>query len=249
MASLFSDLLSSVRFKLVESTAKFWTDAELYDIMFQGARDLWRSVVDLKQEHYLTIDVTNVSMAANSTSLTGVPADVHKIYMIEPRDLTINGANHGLSFKPLEYNSDLFQMARASQAMDPGNGVIYYAIMSQGAPVGAPTIKVAPQVTSAVDLAFSYCPVLGTLTSASNVPVPGEANNAIVSWTVAFARAKEREDRSPDPAWLSIYATDKQSLLQGLGLREYQDPLYTEAIWESYWGVFLAAGLALPWLI
>src|SRR3990167_5032716 len=31
----------------------FWSSAELIDIMNQGIKDLWRDIVDLKQEHYL----------------------------------------------------------------------------------------------------------------------------------------------------------------------------------------------------
>jgi len=234
MATLFSALLPTVRLRLIETTAKFWTDAELYDIMFAGARDLWRDVVDLKQEHYLTIDITNVSLAASATQLTGVPADVHKVYMIEPRDLSESGASHNLVFKPLDYNHTSFQAARATAAIDPASGIIYFAVTGQGSPVAAPVIKTAPMVNSAVNLAFSYVPSLGTLTSASTLPIPGEADNAIINWTVAHARAKEREDRSPDPAWLSMYATEKTHILQSLGLRQVQEPSYVEALFEAY---------------
>src|SRR5436190_1332192 len=98
MATLIKDLIPVVRDRLIETQPNFWGDDELVKIMASGIRDLWRNIADLKQEHYLTIDTTNVSMAANSSTLTGVPADVHKVYMIEPKDLTVNGANHGLIF-------------------------------------------------------------------------------------------------------------------------------------------------------
>lgn len=235
MATLISAITPSVREHLVEATAKFWSDTELANLTIRGIRDLWRDIVDLKQEHYLTVDVTNVSMAANATTLTGVPTDVHKVYMVEPRDLTVNSSNHGLLFKPLDYNDSTFQLARSRDPIDPANDTIYYAITQQGAPVGAPTVLVAPKVTSVVNIAFSYVPTLGTLTSASTVPIPGEADNALIAWTVAFARAKEREDRSPDPAWLTVYATEKQHLLQSLGLREYQEPTYVNAMFSEYW--------------
>lgn len=216
-------------------TNPFWSSAELIDLENSGIRDLWRDIVDLKQEHYLTIDTTNVSLAANSSTLTGVPTDVHKVYLIEPRDLSVNGSNHGLLFKPLDYNDSMFQLARSRDAIDPTNDTIYYAIHQQGAPVAAPTILVAPKVTSAVNISFCYCPTLGALTAASTVPIPGEADNAIVAWTVAFARAKEREDHSPDPSWLAVYAAEKAHLLQSLGLREYQEPSYAHAMFDEYW--------------
>lgn len=216
-------------------TSPFWSSAELIDLVNSGIRDLWRDIVDLKQEHYLTIDATNVSLAANSSTLTGVPTDVHKVYLVEPRDLSVNGSNHGLLFKPLDYNDNSFQLARSRDAIDPANDTIYYAVHQQGAPVAAPTVLVAPKVTSAVNISFCYVPTLGVLTSDSTVPIPGEADNALVAWTVAFARAKEREDRSPDPAWLAVYATEKAHLLQSLGLRQYQDPTYVNAMWSEYW--------------
>lgn len=216
-------------------TTPFWSSAELIDLVNAGIRDLWRDIVDLKQEHYLTIDITNVTLAASTSTLTGVPTDVHKVYMIEPLDTSESATNHGLVFIPRDYNSGEFQAARSRSAIDPTNNIIYYAIHSQGAPVGAPTIEVAPQVTSVVSLRFCYVPTLATLTSAGAVPIPGEADNALIAWTVAFARAKEREDRSPDPSWIAVFATEKLHLLQSLGLRNYQEPSYVDAVWASYW--------------
>lgn len=236
MASLLSDIETKARRRLIETTASFWSSAELVDIINDGIHDLWRSVVDLKAEHYLTVDNTNVSMAAATGTLTGVPADVHKVYLIEPRDTTVTGSNSGLIFRPLDYNHASFNAARASSNVDPANNLIYYSITGAGAPTAAPTIYVAPKVTSAVLLSFVYVPTLAVLAAAGTVPIPGESDNALVAWTVAFARAKEREDRSPDPAWLSIYSTEKANLLQSLGLRQLQEPVYVDAVFEQYWG-------------
>lgn len=234
MATTIKNLLVDVRNRLIETSPNFWSDAELTEIMIKGIRDQWRDIVDLKQEHYLTVDTTNVSYQSNSTQLSGVPLDVHKVYMIEPRDLSINGSNTGLTFKPEEYNSENFQLARSQGSIDPTNDIIYYAITQQGTPVSAPVILVAPKVNSSIPIAFSYCPSLGQLTVDSIIPIPGEADNACLAWTVAYARAKEREDRSPDPSWLMIYATEKSHLLQSLGLRGYQEPLYVNAMFQEY---------------
>jgi hypothetical protein len=73
-------------------------------------KDLWRDIVDLKQEHFLTVDNTNVSLAANTSTLTGLPSDVHKVYMIEPRDISQDSNFVGLSFVPLDYNDPKFQI-------------------------------------------------------------------------------------------------------------------------------------------
>jgi hypothetical protein len=235
MATLISALIPTVRDRLIETQPNFWGDDELVKIMSTGIRDLWRDTVDLKQEHYLTIDNTNVVLPQQSFALVGVPADVHKVYMIEPRDLTANGANPGLVFQPLGYNEERFQLARSRDAVDPTNNVIYYDIFGKGAPVNAPTIVTAPAVTSKVQISFCYVPTLGVLTPDSVIPIPGEADNALIAWTVAFALAKEAEDKMPNQGWLAIYATEKQHLLQSLGLRQYQEPLYTNAVWQEYW--------------
>jgi len=236
MPTQISAITAKARKRLIEDTASFWTDNELRDICIDGIKDLWRDIVDLKQEHYLTTNTTDVSFPASSTTLIGVPTDVHKIYMLEPVDTTSNSTNVGLTFQPLDYNHKDFIRARTLDAIDPTNSSIWYSIRGAGAPVGAPEIRCAPKVNSAVSIAFTYVPTLGPMDSNSFVPIPGEADNALVAWTVAYARAKEREDRAPDQGWLAIYSTEKQHLLQSLGLREYQEPSVATALFEEYWG-------------
>lgn len=236
MPTQISTIVTKARKRLIEPTASFWSDDELRDICIDGIRDLWRDIVDLKQEHYLVTNTTDVTFPANSPILQGVPNDVHKLYMIEPADPTSNSSNVGLNFVPLDYNHKDFIRARTLDAIDPSNSSIWYAIRGQGAPVGAPEIRCAPQVNSSVAIAFTYVPTLGPMTENSFVPIPGEADNALVAWTVAYARAKEKDDRAPDQSWLGIYATEKQHLLQSLGLREYQEPSVATALFEEYWG-------------
>ena len=235
MATLLSSIETQARRHLLETTASFWTSTEIIDLINKGIFDLWRDTVDLKQEHYLTIDTTNVSMAANTSTLTGVPSDVHKIYLIEPTDVSSDSSNKNLFFVPRDYNHPLFQSARTRDAISPSNDTIFYHMIGAGAPTAAPTVRVAPQVNSAVTLSFCYVSVIAPLTSAGNVPIPGEADNALIAWTVAYARAKEREDRAPDPGWLAVYATEKQHLLQSLGLRQLQEAQVVDGVFDDYW--------------
>lgn len=236
MPTKYSAIEVLVRQRLNETVASFWSSDELLQLAIAGTRDLWRDIVDLKQEHYLTVNTGDVFLAASSSVLSGVPTDVHKVYLLEPTDTSSDSTNVGVSFQPLDYNHRDFIRARAQDAVDPTNTIIYYAITGQGAPVNAPIIRCAPQITSQMNLAFSYVPTLGPLTSDSFVPIPGEADNALVAWTVAYARAKEREDRAPDAGWLSIYSSEKQHLMQSLGLREYQENVYVDALFQDYWG-------------
>ena len=235
MATTLAQIEAKARLRLVEPTARFWSSAELIDIIAAGCRDLWRDIVDLHAEHYLTIDDTHVSMPANGTELLGVPSDVHKIYLIEARDTSNQSTNPGISFEPKDYNDIDVRAARAAAATDASQATIYYSIIGQGAPVGPPRVMVAPKVSSLLNVTMTYVPTLGVLTAESNVPVPGEADNALIAWTVAFARAKESEDRSPDANWLSVYATEKTHLLTSLEERQLQEPEFVDAIFSEYW--------------
>ena len=217
-------------------TAPYWTEQELLDILILGCKDLWRAITDLHQGHFTTIDITNVSLAASAVSLTGVPADCFRVLLIEPRDLSSSETRY-VVFRPKPYHGVLFQEARTWSAASPSNsGVIYYDILNAGSPVAAPSIVIAPAVSSAVTLTLIYVHVLPTLVETDNNPIPGESDNALVSWGVAWARAKEREDRSPDPSWFATYSTDKVSLLTVLTPRQEQEVETVEGMFGEEWG-------------
>lgn len=227
MATTITTLIARARIDLLETTARFWTDAELLVHASNGCFDLWRSIIDLYKDHFVTLDITNVTLAADALVLSGVPTDVFRVVNLQPRIVGPSSSNQGLVFKPAELTTPQFVQARAGRAIEPRQAVIWYAVMNAGAPVGAPAIAIAPSVTSAVNLALWYNPVLvaRTIGGAADVnPIPGESDKAVEAYIVAFARGKEREDRSPDPEWLSIYATEKRNLLTVLTPRSIQEP-------------------------
>jgi hypothetical protein len=233
MATLLSAIQTRARLRLIETTARFWTDAELLTITNDGIKDLWKGIIDLYQDHFATIDSANVAAAASTAALTGVPTDVFRVIALQPRTLGESSSNKGLIFKPRTLTHPDFVQAEASRAVTPSNTVVYYAVLNAGAPVGAPSIQIAPTLSAAVNLTLKYVPVIADKTAADNNPIPGESDNALVAYTVAFARSKEREDRSPDPEWLSIYATEKRSLLVALTPRSIQEPEYAVGMFEG----------------
>ena len=236
MATTLAEIEEGARIHLNEPEPKFWTSTELRRLAKSCEKDLWRAIVDLKGEHYLTINTTGVTIEASNDSLVGVPANVHKVYNIEVADPTVDGTASKIFFSPLDYNHKLFASARTAGDIDmSGGGEIFYAIIGQGSPVGAPTIKIAPTLSGDLTLNFAYVPTLDTLEDDGYVHIPGEADNAITAWVVAYARAKERDDRAPDPAWLSIYGTEKRNLLQSLGLRQLQEVQITDGMFSELW--------------
>jgi len=212
----------------------FWTDAEILAELTNGGKDLWAAYLDVFQDHFFTDDITNVTLAASTGSLTGVPTDTFRVLLIEPRDTTTAGAHRGVVFIPRPYNHPEFIAARAFGTLDPTNGgVVFYDVTGAGTPVGTPTVVVAPRLSATMNLRFVYNPVLGTLTSASNNPIPGESDKALVSYAISFCRAKERDDRSPDPNWLAVYATEKQSLLARVTPRQEQESTEVTGMFEG----------------
>jgi len=233
MATAMSSILTQARSHLNEDTSSFWTDTELLLIANNGIKDLWRRLNDLFKHYFITIDITNVTLAASSSSLAGVPTDVFRIVTVEPRVVGSSNPNPGLIFVPAGYNDPRFVNARAQGPVEPKNVVIFYEVMNPGAPVGAPMIRIAPQVSSAVNLALVYNQVLAAVVAASNNPIPGESDNALIAWTVAYARARERDDRAPDPEWLAVYATDKAALCRELTPRQIQEPEVVQGMFEG----------------
>ena len=240
MATLLSTIRTKARNTLLETSASFWSEAELLEHMVDGIKDLWKAVVDLNGSHFRTIDITSMSIAASGTTVTGVPADLFRVQIIEPRDTTSASDGRYVQFVPRKYNSAEFQWARSQSSVSPtSGGIIYYDISQPGAPLAAPTIHIAPSLSSALTLRVAYIPTLADTAfndpSTDYNPIPGESDNALYAWIVAFARAKERDDRSPDPNWLAVYSTEKQAVLTVLDPRQEQEPKYVEGMFEG-WG-------------
>lgn len=215
----------------------FWSSEELIDIANKGIKDLWGALIDLHQEHYQTMDITNVSLSADTDTLSGVPTDVFRVLMIEPTDLSPQGAYRGLEFVPRDYNHPDFISARTMGSVSYSYNVIYYTVSQAGAPVGAPTIRIAPKLSGAVPaggIRLVYIPTVADVASSGNNPVPGESDNAVIAWIIAYAKAKQREDGAPDPGWLAIYATEKQNIITRSTPRQEQEPEYVEPMFGGY---------------
>jgi hypothetical protein len=118
--------------------------------------------------------------------------------------------------------------------------------MQQGAPVAAPIILCAPQVTATVNCRMVYNQVLPAITNVGGMtppatdfnPIPGSADTAIIAWIVAYARSREADaaQRSPDPEWLAVYSTEKNNLVNQLDQnRSTQDQEVVDALFEDLW--------------
>lgn len=236
----YGDLIKASRLQIaaaktrngVYSLDSFWSDDELLQYAKSGTADLWKAIIDLHHEHFLTLNSTDVSLASSLNQLSGVPRDTFRVYSIESTTPTVTGC----VFVPRPVNHPLFVAARwqgAQAPVTPSNGVIvYYCLTGAGAPNSAPVIVTAPALSAAVSLNFWYVPTLGTAqyTTQTTNPIPGESDQAIIDWIIAYMRAKERDDRTPDPAWLAVYASEKSNLLASLTPRQEQEAEYVDSV-------------------
>lgn len=238
MATALSSIITDARALLIAPTTgdnadEFWQDSELLGILNRGVKELWRAINDLYQNHFLTVDKTNVSVVASQETLSGVPADLAILRTLGPRN---REAFPYMKFEYRNLDHKDYIAAETQGAIDPSQArLIYFYISQPGAPVAAPEIHIAPMMTAAVDLQLGYVPTLETLTASDYNPIPMESDQALICWTVAWARAKEREDRSPDPAMMQMYATEKQKILTACAPRQTQDEEVAEALFEEYW--------------
>ncbi len=221
MATL-NTIITRARKTLLEETASFWTDAELLDHAINGAKDLWKAIIDVYQDHFLEINATSVSVVASQSTLSGVPTDCFRIKSIEPR---VPATYPNLFFFPKDWGHPEFKAARTMAAQDPQGTVFLYDLVGPGPPIAAPLVWIGPQSTTDVNLTIGYIKAVSdSLTTASANPIPGETDHAIEAYIIAHARAKEREDRSPDPEWLAIYGTEKANLLVAVTPRQEDEP-------------------------
>lgn len=233
MATLLSSLLTQVRAHLNESTESFWSDAELLSHLNNGIKDLWRAINDNYQDYFLTLDITNVTLAANATTASGVPSDVSVVRLIGPRD---RATYPYLTMESRSLDHPDFIAAQAQSAIDPSSlRLMYFWVSQAGAPVGAPTIHMAPTISASLPLQLGYVPTVPAKASTDSNPIPGESDQALINWTLAYGLAKQREDQQPDTGWLTMYATEKANILKAISPRQTQDVEVAEAVFEDWW--------------
>ena len=246
-ATPITSIITRVRRQLVELTPKFWSDAELTDIMIDGMKNLWGSILDLHQEHYFKISYDPILHAATTTDtpngckmIDNMPDDVFRVLLVEPANLGVNSPGHQVIFLPRKFNHTDFIVARTQDPQDPTSlpsRQIYYDITGVGAPVQGPAIWTAPLLSADLQLRIVYNP---TLEVNDTNPVPGESDNALKAWTIAYAMAKEGEGgtRIPDVGWLAIYGQERQSILVRLTPRQEQEPEVVEDMFQGYGSIW-----------
>lgn len=232
MPTTINTIITRARRALNETTARFWSDAELLDLAQMGIEDLWKAVKATNKKHLITSTTSTISA---STAYFYAPDNIADIYGLE---VTNPSTNVNLHFKKADYFSGEFQQARFADATEARECVVLYDIFGPGgnASSTSTTIQIAPKLSTAVNVTLYYVPTPSSASTSSNNPIPGASDNALIAWVIAFARAREREDRAPDSEWLAVYNTEKQNLLTSvLDPRDKSEEVYVEGMFEQLW--------------
>jgi hypothetical protein len=243
MATVIQEIIDGARIDLLADgnvlagnvKDEYWTDDELFGHFRDGARHMWRKVLDLYKGHFVTIDKTSMSVAADNDLLVGVPENLFRVDLIRPRVIGFQSGSRGLIFKPVDnITHPRFVQAQAYGSIAARNNIVWYCLINAGSPTTTPDIMIAPMLTEDLDLYVGYEAVLPATLSIDSVnPIPGESDKALRAYTAAYARCKDREDRSPDPEFLSIFATEEASILAALTPRSIQEAETVVGMWES----------------
>lgn len=237
MSTTLQTVLNMTRDALNEAVPRYWSDVELLRYMNRGIRDAWRQITLTNQNYQFSLN-TSVTLAANADVLTNVPTDVSVIFNLESLDMVAHPINF---IGRTDYANAEFQNARRrSQAGETHNpdqpGTIFFCLVGAGAPVGAPTVYVAPRVSAALTLALAYRPVIGAeLTATGLVPLPGELDQALVHWTAAYAIGRERSSAEPDAPRISLYQREVDVILAAITPRDEQEDQTVQAFFQEYW--------------
>lgn len=86
MAKTAADILTSVRGHIDEPSASYWTDAELYGYIDDEQKALWRKILALRKDYFLSSTGFTFTLTAGTYAYAagagGVPTDIWRIVSI-----------------------------------------------------------------------------------------------------------------------------------------------------------------------
>ena len=105
-----------------------------------------------------------------------------------------------------------------------------------GGPVDAPVILCAPPISATVALRLTFMPTVGAeLIATDPNPIPGESDNALMHWIVAYARGRQKGSQQPDEVELSHYQRELDRIMAAITPRDDSEPEVVEGMFEEYW--------------
>lgn len=217
-----TQLLTMVRDVLDESTASFWTDAQLYRYISTAKDRVWNEVRKLKKDYFavtrtsadgsLTIlgesySASDLAVTVGGTSIT-LPHDFATLKLIQ---VTTSGYE-SVRFERRALNHP--DMRAALEITDNVNpSTLYFEI------IGERTLRYAPKSLVALATTFTYIQTFADIDEASDeLTMPHPFYLAVVEYAIASAMLQD-----DDPNAATHEARAKQIILDATGADERQD--------------------------
>ena len=182
-----SDIVSLARRQLTDTGASpYWSDNELATLVVQGASDLWREIVNIDEDYYLTVKedfpTSRLFLPKNTPTVEGTPSNLFKLKFLEPLNSEV-----GLSFSvPDGYDDPGFATDRHRNPVGV-NEPEPSSVTVLGAPPNS-TINVYPPPNFDLPLRMAYVKSIETdlldNSSASEVEID-EGRSTLFSQTVS----------------------------------------------------------------
>lgn len=196
-----SELRTAVRDNVDESTAAFWTDAQILRYLNRAKDRVWLEVRKLKDDFFMetrsstdgSLTILGDSYAASSFAIVAgtrdytLPPDFVEMKLVE----VITSSYEQIRF----VHADLAHpdMRAALEIVDNQNpGYFLYDI------IAARTMRIAPKSNTALDLRISYVQIIPDLSGeGSELTLPHPLYLAVEQYATAAAL---KQDRNPDAA-------------------------------------------------
>ena len=217
-------LRTSVRDRLDESTASFWTNAQL-DRYINRAKDrVWNRVKALKEDYFSisrsstdgSLTILGETYAASSFALVAgtrsytLPPDFSEMKLIEV--ITSNYEDTRFIYRDLAH-PDMRAMLEVTDNQTPTQ--FLFDIIAER------TMIIAPKSDTALDLRITYVQVFPDMTTSSDeLTMPHPLYLSVEEYATMFAL---RQDRSPDAAMYESSGDKIIAEMFGAHARQTQD--------------------------
>lgn len=232
-----SDLRTATRDRLDESTATFWTNAQLNRYINRAKDRVWSRIRSLNEDYFMvrrtsldgSVTILGETYATTSfqivatTVLYTLPPDFSEMKLIV---VTTDGYEDvRFEYKDLTHP----EMRAALEITDDQTPATFFFDI-----VGERTMRIAPPSNTTLDIEINYVQALGEMTTdADTMTMPHPLYLAVESYAVALAL---EQDRNPDS---KLVAADGDKIIAeviGATHRQTQNPEHATAYLAEWTG-------------
>lgn len=225
-----SDLRTSVRYNLDESSASFWTDARLNDCLNRAIDRVWTEVRGLRADYFMTTrtsadgtttilsesyDCASFQIVAGTTTSVTLPHDFSEMKLVE----TVQSGYEFVRWYHLDLaHPDFRALRRITDQITPSEFV--YDIIDER------TMIYAPKSDTTLDISITYTQAMPVLeTDATELEMPHPFYEAVIDYATAIAML---QDRDPNAGVWEQYGRTIIAKTVGAHSRQIQDPEFVQ---------------------